>query len=385
MKVLFVNPHRSDFVYDSPAYSIINRKSLKKYRYLNTFFTENKTEFYFITSSLNRFLGSIKFRIFDFLFLKLERWYFLKINKLGNNKFGFSNSNFYDASISFGFAIRDLEKSQFERLVKISGTLIIHLSHYHLFADKLNYWSSFNNVVFCADSDISNNYFYKFYVSNKIPFFILSYTIDAGRYKTSINFDNRELGVVSTGTFHEFDKMYSLKSLRNNIISGFWGYLTIHPERRILYLYKEKLEYLHSFNSSMGKVSFANLIKKNNSVNQSKYFSFDIVKTFNKYKFSFVGEESVTGMPAIGVYESILCGCIPIINDYCYSGTPLQNSSVPIRYNNINHLINIINNLEEQLTSYTFDEEGFNDFRNSVASFFSDSYQINLLNKFLKN
>lgn len=383
--MLFINPHRSDFVYDSPAYSIINRKSLKKYRYLNTFFSQNETEFYFITSSINRLLRFIKFSYLDSLFLKLEQSYFRRLNKLENNVFNFSNRDYYDVSFGFGFAIRDLNKSQFEHIVKISGTLIIHLSHYHLFADKLNYWSSFNNVVFCADADLSNNYFYQFYVNKTTPFFVLSYTIDNNKYKSYSNFDSRELGVISTGTFHEFEKMYSINSLRNNIISGIWGYLTIHPERRILYQYQNKLHYLHSFNSSMGKVSFLNLIKKNNSVNQTKYFSFDIVETFNKYKFSFIGEESVTGLPAIGVYESILCGCIPIINDYCYNGTPLQYSSVPLRYNNINHLVFLISNLKVQSNLYKFDEVDFNDLRNSVATFFSDDYQISLLNQFLKN
>jgi hypothetical protein len=380
MKVLFVNPHRSDFVYNSPAYSFIKRKSLKKYEYLKLFFNQSEADFIFITSSLIRFL---KFFKLDIFFLIIEIKIFKKINRFSQPIFLIRNSNYYDLTFCFGFSIRDLSKEQFEGLVNKSKYIIIHLSHYHIYANKLNDWSKFNNVIFCADTDIRDTYFYNYFLGKNNSFFILSYSIDSNKFKCFNSFGLRESKIICTGTFHEFEKIYSNFYLKKNVVSGVFGFLSLHPERRMLYYFKNKLHNLVIFNSPMGAFNIFKMFRKNNSLNQYNYFSLNIVEEYNKYKFSFIGEESISGLPGIGVFESILCGCVPIVNDFSYKGTPLENSIIPIRYSNMNNLYNKIINLDEQNSRFCFTDEDLQNLRYEVANFFSELNQLESLNKFL--
>ena len=190
--------------------------------------------------------------------------------------------------------------------------------------------------------------------------------------------------IISTGTFHEFEKIYNISNLTKNDISSKFGFLTIHPERRILFYLKHILNNIEILNSSMGGFSIFNFFKKNNTQNQSKYFSFDIVEKYNNHRYVFIGEESITGLPGIGVFEAILCGCIPIINDYSYRGTPLENSSIPIIYYNMNNLYNIIKNFNPQFSYNKFTDLDLQKMRIEISNFYSESNQVELLKNFIK-
>jgi hypothetical protein len=382
MKVLFVNPHRSDFVYNSPIYNLLKRKSLKKYQYLDTFFKQHDTDFFFASSSLIRILNYLKISFIDILILKIEYYFFKKINDNISSIFSIDKKN-YDYTFCFGFSIRELNDRQFNNLASKTNLLIIHLSHYHIFANKLNDWASHNNVVFCADADITDNYFYNYFLNKKPRFFLLSYAIDTTRFKLLNSILERQPKIICTGTFHEFEKLNKITQLKTNPISSVFGFLTIHPERRMLYYFKNKLKNIIIFNSPMGKINFLFFLKKNNSISQSNYFSIDIVEQYNKYKYAFIGEESIVGLPGIGVFEAILCGCIPIINDFCYKGTPLENSDIPIKYNNANHLFNLINNFKTYIDINEFTQDDLQVLRTKVANHYSESNQLINLNNFL--
>jgi len=381
MKVLFVNPHRSDFVYNSPMYSLIKRRSLKKYAYLDIFFKSNSTDYFFATTTLITILSNFKLNFLNSFFVKFENRLFQKINKINSPIFKLDFDKYYELAFCFGFSIRDLSNKQFKEITNKSKIVFIHLSHYHIYPNKLIYWSEFDNVVFCADVDIRESYFYNYFLNNKTSFFILSYTIDSTRFKFNIPTKNRESNIVCTGTFHEYEKIYNISYLKQNFISNIFGFLTIHPERRMIYYFRHKLKYITVLNSSMGKLSFFRFFKKDNSINQSNYFQLDIVELYNKFKYAFIGEESITGLPGIGVFEAILCGCIPIINEYCYKGTPIEKSSIPIKYSNMNNLFYLINNFESKIITNTITDDELLSFRNEVSNFFSASNQLFKLNE----
>lgn len=376
MKILFLNPHRSDFIFESVAYNKIGRKSLKKYSYLSKFIDENNTNFLCLNSSLYYHLRKLNLQFFDKIFLFLELRLFKKNNQIKQKILtDIVKSEKYDLIFCFGFSIRDVSTKYIKDLSLISNNVIIHLSHYHVFLEKISEWSDISNVTFCADSDIRNNFVYSYFVRKPIQFFILSFTINE-KFKCIKNFQDRENKVISTGTFHEFENFLTKSDIQKNVISGLFGYLTLHTERRILSKFKEKIPNLVSLNSSMETVNILSLIKKRNKVNQTTYFAKDIVSLYNDYKFAFVGED-IPGLPGIGIFEAVACGCIPIINKNCYIGTPLEKQEVSINYNNINDLLNIIKNLNN-ITEINYDS--LEKLKQEVVLFYSDEYQLSLLN-----
>jgi hypothetical protein len=381
MKILLLNPHRSDFIFESVAYTKIGRKSLKKYGYLSKYFEEKDTTFLCLNSSLYYHLKKFNLQFLDKFFLNIELNLFKKSNKIKHEIItGTDNLNKYDLVFCFGFSIRDLSSKHIKYLSLNSNKFIIHLSHYHVFSKKLSEWSEISNIIFCADSDIRNNFMFTYFVQKPIPFFILSFTINQ-RFKKINNFENRENKVISTGTFHEFEKYLTIREIKQNPISGIFGFLTLHTERRIISKFKDKLPNLVSLNSSMETVQIFNLIKKSNKVNQTTYFAQDIVSLYNEYKFVFVGED-IPGLPGIGIFEAVACGCIPIINRSCYIGTPFEKQDISIDYHNINELLSIFNNLKN--FKY-INHVNLEKLREDVINFYSDDYQINLFNIFLKN
>ena len=142
---------------------------LKKYKYLDTFFKQHDTDLFFATSSIIRFFNILNISCIDFLFIKIEYYFFKKINNYFNSIFSL-NKKIYDLTFCFGFSIRELSDKQFNNLANKTNLLIIHLSHYHIYANKLNDWASHKNVVFCADADITDNYFYNYFFNEKPTF-----------------------------------------------------------------------------------------------------------------------------------------------------------------------------------------------------------------------
>lgn len=374
MKLLFINPHKSDFVFQSVAYNLIKRKSLQKYKYLIDFFNSNDTEFLYTSSSFNNFISKFRLNFIDKILLYFEIKRFRLINNLKTH----TQTNVkgkYDFIFTFGFSIRDFEKEKIIDLASKSNFFVIHLSHYHLYAKKLNEWSSIPNIVFCADVDIQDYFFYKYFIDKKPKFFVLSFVInDKFTQKNLI----RENKVISTGTFHEFEKIFTITDLKKDVVSNIFGSLTLHNERRILYKFRNKLKNLYTLNSSMGSLNIQSLFKFKSNVSQKSYFNQDIVTMYNSYNFAFVGED-IAGLPGIGIFEAIACGCVPIISSYCYRGTPLEYSRNVIRYNNINELISIIDEIDNYSHLITNKNE-IEKLRKDICEFFSSSYQLGVLN-----
>ena len=382
MNVLFINPHKSDFVYESVSYNLINRKSLKKYNYLNNFFLQNNTEVLFTSSSFKTFLNKLFLQILDPLFLLYEKKRFLKLNRNCINFDYINKKNViekkYDLIFCFGFSIRDLSYNELASYTENCKNLIIHLSHYHLYANKLKDWSQIPNITFCADVDIREFYFYKYFIKLTPKFFVLSFCINS-KFK-NLNID-RECKVISTGTFHEFEKIFSKAEILNDVISSIFGFLSLHIERRILFKFKDLLPKLVTLNSAMGTFNVKNFYKIKSSVNQAKYFAHDIVTIYNSYNFAFIGED-VAGLPGIGIFEAIACGCIPIVNKDCYIGTPLEKSKALIEYNNINDLIRIVENIDNY--NYLIQEtENRNILINNVTIFYSENYQLSVFKNYV--
>lgn len=379
MKILYLNPHKSDFVFKSVAYNLIKRKNLQKYKYIHDFLKMHETTFLYTSSSFQNFLNKYNLNFIDSLFLYFEKIKFIKINKL-NNFYHTNNisKESYDFIFTFGFSIRDLDISQIKYFANKCNFLIIHLSHYHLFAHKLTEWTDINNLVLCADVDLRDYYFYKYFVKTNPKYFVLSFTINDKFYNKNIDRENK---VISTGTFHEYEKLFSPSELQKDVVSNIFGSLTLHSERRIIYNFRNQLPKLFTLNSSMGTLKISSFLKFKPNINQKSYFNHDIVTLYNSYNYAFVGED-IAGLPGIGIFESIACGCIPIINQKCYKGTPLEYSKTIINYNNINDLIEIIENIDDysNLLGKTSD---LNNTRDEVIRFFSASYQIKLLEEAL--
>lgn len=381
MKVLVLNPHRSDFIYKSVGYSFLRRKSLQKYAYLQLFFDSVQTDFICKTSSAFGVLKKFGFGWLDRLLVQFEKRNFARLNNVAENvNFVDDCVDEYDVIFGFGFSIRDLSDQELKRYSTCCKRLIIHLSHYHLFAERLDVWAKFGNTVFCADADIRENIFYRFFVRRSPEFFVLSYVIE-DRFRVIQDYSTRKNMVISTGTFHRFEEMWSRKRLKKHPLSGIFSVLSLHPERRVVNAYADKLPFVESRNGPMGSITLWSILWKSKKISQKGYFAVDIVKLYNEYKFAFVGEESVTGLPGIGILEAVACGCIPIINKRCYKSTPLENASQVIFYSSIHDLIEVMEDPDKHLMHIDWEES----MRTSeqVKSFYSPDHQIKALNKFL--
>ena len=102
------------------------------------------------------------------------------------------------------------------------------------------------------------------------------------------------------------------------------GALSLHPLRRTIFENQEEctnfLDVLVSpfFEPSSSKKIWKKFFPEKINASQKSYFAFNIVSKYNEYLFAVVGEEFFSGLPGIGAFEAMACGCILIGHPSCY-------------------------------------------------------------------
>ena len=183
------------------------------------------------------------------------------------------------------------------------------------------------SVRLVADSDIRENpYFQNFFPADG-RIVVLPFAINA-RFRASKPLSERPGICAATGSFHNLNEEFPKPFYRD--FMDFFRSDTYHPVRKILYYAKDeiavwltcKVSYYHEKKTRVSVFAKA-LTWLGLDIQQTEYFSFNIVDFYNGHKFAIVGEE-LSGFPAVGFFEAMACGCVMLGQQGFYEGLGLE-------------------------------------------------------------
>ena len=250
------------------------------------------------------------------------------INKIPLRRLRFRGMKILSDDALLSFVYRDFRGSFSLRSSVMAQFPIVlaHLSHYciDLSAISANAASLKDRLWFIAEAPLhkTSAIFREGFAWYDREVFVLPF-VPQLRFQAVKPIFQRQHRAVSTGSFHLLDEEPDVAdwlSFRN--LSGL---NTVHPLRMHLSeLRSEVQDEIHVMNSrfwekksnrrndarSMKKTildSFSTIINK--ITGQKSYFAYNMVDLYNEFQFSVVGEEA-TGLPGIGMSESMACGCV---------------------------------------------------------------------------
>jgi hypothetical protein len=332
-----LNPHLSDFFAKPISFIYLKRRALKKYQYIIEPSNENGVTVNFLFNNLSSSLFPDKyFNLLPYLLkkiiLKIEIKKWRKINDIHPDiKCYFDVNDIPERNTVFMLCYRNYKHGK--NIAKIAGAfkqVIAHLTHYYAFpAEYSSLLKPLQNVHIAADSDVAGNDFFKTHFGwYTKPVLFIPFAISE-RFSNKKVFEQREKKAIATGTFHVLENdvtendpnCFAIKKISN----------TIHPIRRKLYENKDSVaDFVDVYCKPFYEKNNADINSKSATVSnkmqasQAAYFSFDIVDKYNQYKFAVIGEETINGLPGIGSFEAMACGCVLIADPSCYVGLSMQ-------------------------------------------------------------
>ena len=335
-----LNPHIIDFVAEPIFYKWIKRRPLKKYGYLISESIKKYGHINILVDSGTSGFVPMKIYIQLPFFLrkmlsKIEISIWKKRNAFGKEVCVFySPEKIQDKKVLVFFNYKHYKNG--DALIKSCSYFkhsIGHLSHYHnSTALQSSVLKKISNIRLAADVDISDNiYFKKYFEWYKKNIFILPFAVE-DRFVDNTKWETRTDKILSVGTFHYFEEEY-LEG-RNNGLEEFYETSkakALHPLRRDIFerkdQFKKEIDCMNSpyLEVSTQKSIWKMLLPSNTFTGQKEYFSFNIVDKFNDHKFVIVGEELITGLPGIGTFEALACGCIVIGDKSAYGNGCYEN------------------------------------------------------------
>ena len=317
-----LNPHADDFIKRPVSFWLAGRRALKKYGYLIDEPTARG-------QSVDVLIDSTQSALFsDSVFLRLPHWFrwvllrieikiWMRINDLkGKLVIHWSPDTIQDRRFLYLFSYKSCAGAFQRRRAAIDKFeyKLINLSHYFIRTkEKANNITSLKNVILVADSDARENPYFKKFFSPGERIIALPFAIK-GRFKLRKPLAERQGICAATGSFHNLNQEVPDRYYRD--FRDFFKSDTYHPVRKLLYFAKDELaswltcrispyREMKTRPTMLGKV----LTWLRLDVQQTKYFSFDIVDFYNDHRFAIVGEE-MSGFPAVGFFEAMACGCV---------------------------------------------------------------------------
>lgn len=308
-----LNPHIDDFMACPVSFWLVGRKPLVKYGYL---IEEQIRRFGSVDvlvdgtiSSLfpQRIFGVLPKIIRNFLLRKeLKRWE--KINNfMGKVSVHWTPETISDRRNIYLFSYKNcIDNFELRRsYIEAFDRKIINLSHFMIrISEKSKNAESLRNVVYTSEADLSDEPFFKKYFGGSNTVLALAFCV-ASRFESKIPFRTRVDRCAAVGSFHNLDNErphYFYKDVMN-----FFKTNTYHPVRKLVYDNQHSLGgYITCAIAPFreGRIGFLRKL----DVRQKSYFSFDVVDFFNNNKYALVGEE-IYGLPGIGFFEAMACGC----------------------------------------------------------------------------
>ena len=274
-------------------------------------------------------------------------------------------------------------------LEKLTGKVVVHLNQYHFHTIKtLNYILPLANA-FVLEADVfkKENYICKCNLPLNYDFYLTPYIV-TNRFSCIKSYDARINKAVATGT---------IGICRNEDYINLYGTNLCHKMRKVIYDNRTELEsYMDTYISPYVETGKLKTAKENdrpikklcnsfyNTViakagKQKKYFSFDIVEKYNDYKMAVVPEE-VVGMPGIGAFEAMACGCAFIgIEHQMYSDLGMKPNVHYIVYDGT------IDNLKSVIHFYQTHPRELSIIANNGSQFVEDNFRSKEVVKLLLN
>lgn len=360
-RIIFINAHWNHLLMNTPNYYVYSIKAPQKYATLfNKLIERNDVEVLSYVSQRGNIIP-LTLNKFHFTWHSLlEAQYVLKKQKLENKIRLFCDINeIQEDDVVIAFVHSRGGADDFE---KMKGKKVVHLNQY-----QFHHVSELNNILPFADEFIleanvinDQNYISKAKLPQHYKFTTIPY-IAGERFVKVKPFKIRKNKAVATGTI----------GICSNIdYQNFYNTSLCHKMRKVVYDRRDELNsYMDIFISPYsenkkilkvrdGESLVTRYIKKlyNATIagqgKQKGYFSFNIVDKYNEYMMAYVPEE-IVGLPAIGAFESMACGCAFIgLNHHMYTDLGLVPGTHYVEYDGtIENLKSVIryyqNHIEE--------------------------------------
>lgn len=326
MRLVLTNPH-----YWAYGKSVVNvllrRRHHIKYDYFLEYYLKDKSKktAMYIDGAKTSFTAiGIKFLIFPKLFVRLEIFCWMLVNKINP----FKQQIYFDLEkldakndILVDFARSADAKKSSNKKYQFKGIQLLLFTHYFLKVNEISdYIQTVPHPIVAAENDLSNNsYFRKFF-----PLISEVYQLPLGfgeRFVPRTEFSKRLNKCFAIGTICPVEKS-------NDEYISYFGIDILHPMRREIYdkqqLFTQEIDcYIRSYKGFslirendpkdttfmrfMKKFGPSVLLKMLLVRQHNQYFTFDIVEKYNTYKM-FVSPEETIGLPSINVFEGMACG-----------------------------------------------------------------------------
>ncbi len=317
-RIVFVNLHSDWMLLKAASVYIFKYSAAVKHGYLFKYLMEHPE--YEICSYINEkgfsWLRSENPIILRFLsmFRFAEHRKTLKVNNIPKNKI-IVLKNISDIRPDDLVIIYNVQQDNFCGISGVDAFKALSMLHFHGKAEEDKIINEANVSCLFGEVNLQNNCeLYQNYYHVDKPWVVHPF-VYAERFKNLKPFSERKNMAFATGTItyklhKEFVDTYgdpcdqpTRKQIKDNpdyfkdtIYCTSSDYLEDEPGKKIndndfflVKLYKKVYNRTH-----VGK--------------QKKYFSFDMVESFNNYKMCIVGEE-ILGIPGIGFVEGMACGC----------------------------------------------------------------------------
>lgn len=197
----------------------------------------------------------------------------------------------------------------------------VMLNQFNFHEPGLIYDEIHNATDFIMEANVfkEGNVIYRYKLPDNFKFHLLPYTV-ADRFENKVNFEQRIKKAIATGTLatvgskvHRLHYESSLCHKMRKVIYDNKNYLQNELDSMITpYVENKKIKAHKEGDSKLVKfykTIYNTFIAKEGS--QKSYFSINIVDKYNEYQMAIVPEEYV-GVPAIGAFECMACGCAMI-------------------------------------------------------------------------
>jgi len=322
ISITLLNPHADDFIKTPVSFRLAGRRGLAKYSYmLDEPLRNGQVVNILIDGTLSSLINQSLFNRLPSwmrgLILRIELLVWLRINDLtGKVSIHWSPDSIPDRTTLYLTSYKNCVGAFDKRkaYIELFKFKVINLSHYFILtAEKAANISSLTGVIFTSEADLRQNPYFSKYFSADALFLVLPFTVSS-RFHAVKPLETREKSCVATGSFHNLYLERPVYYYRDFI--KFFGISTYHPIRKLIYDRQTSLQgqimcrvFPYRERRSSGRTLSRLMSWLGFDFTQREYFSFDIVELYNNYVFAVVGEE-VSGLPPIGFFEAIACGCV---------------------------------------------------------------------------